>query len=84
MLGSVLVTPLSSSVKVPVIASDSLFSSSPVSVSLTLTDLPASVAEEVQQIQQQDPALLSRIVTYGITRAAIFETLLEKLSPARV
>lgn len=67
----------------PVIASDSLFSTSPVSVSLTL-DLPASIAEEVQQIQQQDPVMLSRIVTYGVTRAAIFETLLEKLSPTRV
>lgn len=66
------------------IASDSLFPSSPVSISLTLTNLPASVAEEVQQIQLEDPAMLSRIVTYGVTRAAIFEALLEKLSPARV
>lgn len=59
-------------------------SSSPnASVSVTLTDLPQSVAEEVEQIQREDPALLSRIVTYGITRAVIFETLLENLSPAR-
>lgn len=58
-------------------------SSPSVSISLTLTDLPSSVADEVAQIQQNDPALLNRLVTYGITRTVIFETLLETLSPAR-
>lgn len=69
--------------KVPLIASESApFPSA--SVSLTLTDLPPSVAAEVQQIQQEDPALLNRIVVYGVTRAAIFGALLEELSAPRV
>jgi hypothetical protein len=70
------------SVKVNVTAS--LDSSPAVSISVTLTDLPSSVAEEIAEIQQNDPDMLKRIVTYGITRTVIFETLVENLSPVRV
>jgi hypothetical protein len=62
----------------------SLDSSPAVSISVTLTDLPSSVAEEIAEIQQNDPDMLKRIVTYGITRTVIFETLVENLSPVRV
>ena len=53
-----------------------------VDVSLTLKDLPFSLAEEIAEVQRSDPALIQRIVMYGMTRTAIFETLLEELSPA--
>ena len=53
-----------------------------VDVSLTLKNLPFSVAEEIQEVQRSDPDLIQRIVMYGMTRTAIFETLLEELSPA--
>jgi hypothetical protein len=52
-----------------------------VDVSLTLTNLPFSLAEEIQEVQRSDPDLMQRIVMYGMTRTAIFETLLEELSP---
>jgi hypothetical protein len=57
-------------------------SSHGVDVSLTLKNLPFSVAEEIQEVQRSDPDLIQRIVMYGMTRTAIFETLLEELSPA--
>jgi hypothetical protein len=57
-------------------------SSHRVDVSLTLKNLPFSVAEEIQEVQRSDPDLIQRIVMYGMTRTAIFETLLEELSPA--
>ncbi len=53
-----------------------------VDVSLTLKDLPFSIAEEIQEVQRSQPDLMQRIVMYGMTRSAIFETLLEELSPA--
>ena len=52
-----------------------------VDLSLTLKDLPFSVAEEIAEVQRSDPQLIQRIVMYGMTRTAIFETLLEELSP---
>lgn len=61
--------------------SDSLYSRR-VDVSLTLKDLPFSMAEEIQEVQRSQPDLMQRIVMYGMTRSAIFETLLEELSPA--
>lgn len=54
-----------------------------VDVSLTLKDLPYSIAEEIQQVQRSDPDRIQRIVMYGMTRSAIFETLLQELSPAQ-
>ena len=57
-------------------------SSHRVDVSLTLKNLPFSVAEEIQEVQRSDPDLIQRIVMYGMTRTSIFETLLEELSPA--
>ena len=57
-------------------------SSPGVDVSLTLKNLPFSVAEEIQEVQRADPELIQRIVMYGVTRTAIFEALLENLSPA--
>lgn len=53
-----------------------------VDVSLTLKDLPFAVAEEIEEVQRSQPELMHRIVMYGMTRSAIFETLLEELSPA--
>jgi hypothetical protein len=53
-----------------------------VDVSLTLKDLPSSLAEEIEEVQRSDPDLMQRIVMYGMTRTAIFETLLDELSPA--
>ena len=53
-----------------------------VDVSLTLKDLPFTLAEEIEEVQRSRPDLMERIVMYGMTRSAIFETLLEELSPA--
>ena len=53
-----------------------------VDVSLTLKDLPCSIAEEIEEVQRSQPDLMERIVMYGMTRSAIVETLLEELSPA--
>ena len=53
-----------------------------VDVSLTLKDLPFAVAEKIEEVQRNQPDLMHRIVLYGMTRSAIFETLLEELSPA--
>ena len=57
-------------------------SSHRVDVSLTLKNLPFSVAEEIQEVQRSDPDLIQRIVMYGMTRTAIFETLLEEAAIA--
>ena len=56
--------------------------SSRVDVSLTLKDLPLAIAEEIEEVQRNQPELMERIVVYGMARSAIFETLLEQLSPA--
>lgn len=37
--------------------------------------LPREVAAEVEEVQRQDPEVLSRILLYGMTRRAIFEQL---------
>ena len=55
--------------------------SSRVDVSLTLKDLPFAIAEEIEEVQRNQPELMERIVVYGMARSAIFETLLEQLSP---
>ncbi len=42
--------------------------------------LPRTVAAEVERVQEQDPDVLSRILTYGMTRRAIFDRLAERES----
>lgn len=38
-------------------------------------ELPRPVALEVEEVQRQDPEVLSRILLYGLTRRAVFEQL---------
>ncbi len=40
--------------------------------------LPRTVAAEVERVQEQDPDVLSRILTYGLTRRAIYDRLAER------
>jgi hypothetical protein len=37
--------------------------------------LPKTVAVELEQVQRNDPEMLSRILYYAVTRRTIFETL---------
>lgn len=43
-------------------------------VSLSV-ELPRSVAAEVEEMQRRDPEVLRRILMYGMTRRAIYESL---------
>ncbi|MFO7260275.1 MAG: hypothetical protein DIU52_003910 [bacterium] len=45
--------------------------------------LPRAVAAEVEEVQRRDPEVLSRILTYGVTRRAIFEHLRRQQEEAR-
>jgi hypothetical protein len=38
-------------------------------------ELPKAVAEEVAEVQRRDPAMLSRMLTYAVTRRTIFDHL---------
>ncbi|MEJ2677544.1 MAG: hypothetical protein P8174_00550 [Gemmatimonadota bacterium] len=38
-------------------------------------ELPRTIAAEVEQAKRQDPDVLSRILTYGMARRAIFDHL---------
>lgn len=38
-------------------------------------ELPRAFAAEVEEVQRVDPDILSRILLYGLTRRAIFDTL---------
>lgn len=40
--------------------------------------LPRGVVAELEEVQRQDPEILSRIVLYGLTRRAIFEHLADR------
>ena len=40
--------------------------------------LPKSVAVEVEQVQRNDPEMLSRILFYAMTRRTIYDTLVAK------
>lgn len=40
--------------------------------------LPKTVAREVEQVQRNDPEMLSRIVFYAMTRRTIYDTLVAK------
>ena len=44
-------------------------------VHLTVEDLPFDVVQQIREAQTQDPALLRRILLYGITHRTVFETL---------
>ncbi len=37
--------------------------------------LPRAVVAEIEEVQREDPEVLSRILLYGLTRRAIFEEL---------
>ncbi|MEJ2218004.1 MAG: hypothetical protein P8099_15460 [Gemmatimonadota bacterium] len=41
-------------------------------------ELPRTVAAEVERVQRQDPDVLSRILTYGMARRAIFDHLVQR------
>lgn len=47
----------------------------PAEVQLTVTDLPADVAEQVRQAQETDPDFLRKTLLFGITHKTVFETL---------
>jgi len=38
-------------------------------------ELPRAVAEEVAEVQRRDPAMLSRMLMYAVTRRTIFDHL---------
>lgn len=38
-------------------------------------ELPRALAAEVEEVQREDPAILSRILLYGLTRRAIYDGL---------
>lgn len=40
--------------------------------------LPKSVAVEVEQVQRNDPEMLSRILCYAMTRRTIYDTLVSR------
>ena len=40
--------------------------------------LPKSVAVEVEQVQRNDPEMLSRILFYAMTRRTIYDTLVSR------
>ena len=44
------------------------------SVQLTVT-LPKDIAAQAAEVQQTDPEFLSRVILYGLTRRAIYDTL---------
>ena len=37
--------------------------------------LPRDIAAQLEEVQQTDPELLSRLIVYGLTRRAIFQQL---------
>ena len=43
-------------------------------VSLSV-ELPKTVAAEVEEVQRRDPAFLSRVLLYGLTRRTIYDQL---------
>jgi hypothetical protein len=45
-------------------------------VTLTVSDLPTDIAEEVRHLQTEDPEWIRRSLVYGVTHRAIFQTLL--------
>ena len=44
-------------------------------VHLKVDDLPSDVAEEIRDVQVQDPEFLRSVLLYGMTYRAVFETL---------
>ena len=44
------------------------------SVQLTVR-LPRDIADQAEEVQQTDPEFLSRVILYGLTRRAIYDTL---------
>jgi hypothetical protein len=44
-------------------------------VHLKVNDLPSDVAEQIRDVQLQDPEFLRNVLVYGITHKAVFETL---------
>lgn len=44
--------------------------------------LPKTVAVEVEQVQRNDPEMLSRILFYAMTRRTIYDTLAAKAATA--
>jgi hypothetical protein len=44
-------------------------------VHLQVEALPYDVAEQIRELQSEDPELLRRILLYGVTHRVVFETL---------
>ena len=40
--------------------------------------LPREIAAQAEEVQQEDPEFLSRVVLYGLTRRSIYRTLRER------
>ena len=51
----------------------------PVNISVTYENLPSDIADQVRQVQEQDPELLKHFLLYCITRKIVFETLQAEL-----
>lgn len=48
-------------------------------MSIFVEDLPLEVATRVQEIQENDPELMRRLMVYCMTRKVIFDTLATSL-----
>jgi len=44
-------------------------------VHFTVEELPADVVDKIHEVQTEDPEFLRRVLLYGITHKAVFETL---------
>lgn len=51
----------------------------PVNISVTYENLPSDIADQVRQVQEQDPELLKHFLMYCMTRKLVFETLQSEL-----
>lgn len=49
-------------------------------VNLRVDDLPSDVAEQIREVQNENPDLLRRILLYGMTHRVVFETLSQSWS----
>lgn len=55
--------------------SDYRFHSSQEPVHLTVHSLPRDVADQIRDVQSENPELLTRILLYGMVHREVFDTL---------
>ncbi|MDR0787370.1 MAG: hypothetical protein LBG44_05835 [Gemmatimonadota bacterium] len=49
-------------------------------VHLTVDGMPVDVARQIREFQDSDPEFLRRVLVYGVTYRAVFETLKDSWS----